>query len=83
MRVGARRQPARRTRTLSRLSRAPTKQMGPFIALADGPAIGGSGLVRARNCPKPGFCSSTPSLFSKTWPRRSVIHGLPRACQPS
>ena len=47
LRGGARRQPARRTfRTLSRLPRAPTKQMGPYHRSASGRSRGGGARAR-------------------------------------
>src|SRR6266540_529138 len=46
------------------------------------PPSGAMGFVRARNRPWPGFCSSVPP-FRTTWPRSRVIHGRPRAAQPS
>ena len=47
-----------------------------------GPATGVVGPSHSMNWPKPGRCSSLPSL-SRTWPRTRVIHGRPVISQPS
>src|SRR5262249_10573841 len=57
-------------------------ETGEVVHHRTAPPSGATGLVRGRKRPLPGFCSRA-SPFRRTWPRSRVIHGRPRAAQPS